>query len=142
MLVMQTHAQRFKDWSRSTAVFAQQIGILIRQPCEVCGSLTVQKHHDDYTKPLHVRWLCGFHHSRLHTRATRKDWKVMTEEEEKAWWLKMVTEIREHMTIEAIAEAIGVTERTVCNWQNGERPMGMKAVRVYLLHVKLPQRVS
>lgn len=61
----------------------------------------------------------------------------MTEEEEKIWWFKMVGEIRKVLTIEAFAESVGVTERTICNWQNGERPMGLKAIRVYLLHVKL-----
>jgi transcriptional regulator with XRE-family HTH domain len=66
----------------------------------------------------------------------------MTEDEEKTWWLEMVTALRRHMTIEELAEAIGVSERTVCNWQNGERPMGLKAIRVYLLHVKLAQPVS
>lgn len=60
----------------------------------------------------------------------------MTPEEEKAWWLKMVSELREVMGLREIAEAVGVTERTVCNWQNGDRPMGMKAVRVYLLYIK------
>jgi hypothetical protein len=61
----------------------------------------------------------------------------MTEQEEREWWLRMVGELRQVLTIEALAEQAGVTARTVCNWQNGERPMGMKAVRVYLLHVKL-----
>jgi hypothetical protein len=41
-------------------------GKLIRQPCEVCGSTTVHGHHDDYSKPLDVRWLCPKHHSERH----------------------------------------------------------------------------
>lgn len=60
----------------------------------------------------------------------------MNAEEEKAWWLQMVNELREVMSLHDIAEKAGVTVRTVCNWQNGERPMGMKAIRVYLLHVE------
>jgi len=40
-------------------------GRLTRQPCEVCGALA-QAHHNDYSKPLEVRWLCQTHHSRLH----------------------------------------------------------------------------
>lgn len=42
-------------------------GFMVRQPCEVCGSTTrVQGHHDDYSKPLEVRWLCHPHHAEHH----------------------------------------------------------------------------
>jgi hypothetical protein len=41
-------------------------GRLVKQPCEVCGSTDVQAHHDDYSKPLEVRWLCFVHHRELH----------------------------------------------------------------------------
>ena len=49
-------------------------GILIPQPCEVCGTTGVmadgrniiQAHHDDYNKPLAVRWLCQEHHHEWH----------------------------------------------------------------------------
>ena len=40
-------------------------GRLERQPCEVCGE-KAQAHHDDYSKPLDVRWLCPIHHGALH----------------------------------------------------------------------------
>ena len=39
---------------------------LVKRPCEVCGSTQVQAHHDDYGKPLDVRWLCSVHHRCLH----------------------------------------------------------------------------
>lgn len=46
---------------------ALEYGDLTRKPCEVCGSvLKVQAHHDDYDKPLEVRWLCARHHLRHH----------------------------------------------------------------------------
>jgi uncharacterized Zn finger protein (UPF0148 family) len=49
------------------AVFgALRSGKLVRQPCEVCGNPKVETHHDDYTKPLEVRWLCRTHHLALH----------------------------------------------------------------------------
>jgi hypothetical protein len=41
-------------------------GRLIREPCEVCGSSAVEAHHDDYSKPLVIRWLCRKHHLEHH----------------------------------------------------------------------------
>jgi len=43
-------------------------GSLIRQPCEVCGSLHSEGHHTDYSKPLEVQWLCRKHHKQEHAR--------------------------------------------------------------------------
>jgi ribosomal protein S27AE len=41
-------------------------GELKRQPCEVCGKTNVHAHHDDYSQPLKVRWLCPLHHRQRH----------------------------------------------------------------------------
>ncbi len=41
-------------------------GRIARQPCEVCGAEKVEAHHDDYSKPLDVRWLCKKHHVEAH----------------------------------------------------------------------------
>ena len=33
----------------------------------MCGTTTnIHAHHDDYSKPLDVRWLCNFHHGKHH----------------------------------------------------------------------------
>jgi len=40
----------------------QERGILVPLPCEVCGSEDVERHHQDYSKPMLVRWLCRPHH--------------------------------------------------------------------------------
>ena len=46
---------------------AIKAGRLKRQPCERCGStVRVHGHHDDYYKPLEVRWLCPQCHTNLH----------------------------------------------------------------------------
>lgn len=41
-------------------------GLLAKMPCEVCGLEKVHAHHDDYSKPLEVRWLCPAHHFEWH----------------------------------------------------------------------------
>jgi hypothetical protein len=43
-------------------------GRIIRQPCEMCEAEKAEAHHDDYSKPLSVRWLCRSHHQLLHIR--------------------------------------------------------------------------
>lgn len=44
-------------------------GELEKKPCEHCGKTEVQAHHDDYTKPLDVKWLCKIHHVITHKKA-------------------------------------------------------------------------
>lgn len=42
-------------------------GVLLKQPCEVCKSTkTVHAHHEDYSKPLDIVWLCPKHHKERH----------------------------------------------------------------------------
>ena len=45
---------------------AKKLSILIAQPCQVCGKLNAFAHHDDYNKPLEVKWFCNYHHSEYH----------------------------------------------------------------------------
>ena len=40
-------------------------GKLKRQPCLVCGAEAVA-HHQDYSRPLDVVWLCQSHHKQTH----------------------------------------------------------------------------
>lgn len=43
-------------------------GRLQRQPCEKCGATNVEAHHDDYSKPLDVRWWCESCHKQHHAK--------------------------------------------------------------------------
>ena len=42
-------------------------GKLFKEPCVICGSTEkIHGHHDDYEKPLNVRWMCAAHHHQWH----------------------------------------------------------------------------
>lgn len=42
-------------------------GEIQKQPCCVCGSTTrIHGHHEDYSRPLDVVWLCPLHHAEYH----------------------------------------------------------------------------
>ena len=44
-------------------------GLVKKSNCEICGSdKNVEAHHDDYSRPLDVRWLCRVHHEHHHTK--------------------------------------------------------------------------
>jgi hypothetical protein len=74
--------RQHKDWAeRNTVKRAAHIitgnairdGKLVKQPCEVCGELKAEAHHDDYEKPLDVRWLCRRHHAEHHKKLRQKE---------------------------------------------------------------------
>jgi hypothetical protein len=52
--------------------YALKKGVMIRQPCEVCGNPKTVGHHHDYAKPLDVTWLCQKHHRQEHARLSRQ----------------------------------------------------------------------
>lgn len=67
-ILRERHRIRYK--ARGIVANAIRDGKLSRQPCEVCGAngmlengrYAAQAHHDDYSQPLQVRWLCQKHH--------------------------------------------------------------------------------
>ncbi len=58
-----------KTPARAKVSAALRNGTLVRKPCEVCGD-KAQAHHEDYGKPLEVRWLCRKHHAMEHWKPT------------------------------------------------------------------------
>jgi len=57
------------------ARYAIKIGVLKRLPCENCGAKRSQAHHDDYSKPLEVRFLCAACHKAFHIKLNNKNAK-------------------------------------------------------------------
>ena len=65
-----TPEQKAKIAARTAVRHALASGRLVKRPCEVCGTrVNVHAHHDDYAKPLDVRWLCRPHHEAHHALA-------------------------------------------------------------------------
>lgn len=58
--------KELKKAAHSAVSAARRGGSLIPKPCERCGVAKVDAHHDDYSKPLDVRWLCRACHTRHH----------------------------------------------------------------------------
>jgi hypothetical protein len=55
-----------KRQARIDVSHAIRRGELTKKPCETCGADKAEAHHDDYSKPLEVRWLCKTHHMEHH----------------------------------------------------------------------------
>ena len=63
----QRYRRQYPEKYKATGIANRAIrgGTLIKMPCEICGNPKAEKHHDDYSKPLEVRWLCMKHHRLL-----------------------------------------------------------------------------
>ena len=70
-----SHYPSERDKARRLVRSAIESGALVRKSCcESCGAerkrsdgvTAVQAHHDDYSKPLEVRWLCSACHTAWH----------------------------------------------------------------------------
>ena len=56
----------YKEEIRKITRKAIAKGDITKQPCKICGVLKVEAHHEDYTKPFEVTWLCRLHHNQYH----------------------------------------------------------------------------
>lgn len=68
--------RRIKANARAMVNQAVASGRLVREPCAVCGNERSHGHHDDYSKPLDVVWLCYRHHADVHLGKTIDELKA------------------------------------------------------------------
>ena len=58
-----------KRRAHNAVTAALRSGVLVKPAgCDVCGIPEVDAHHDDYSKPLDVKWLCRRCHHEAHGR--------------------------------------------------------------------------
>ena len=64
------HAERHPERvsARQQVATAVRYGRLVKTPCVVCGDPKSQGHHEDYSKPMEVVWLCTRHHMERHRK--------------------------------------------------------------------------
>lgn len=70
------HPVKYK--ARYTLNHSVASGKIVKKPCEVCGANMAEAHHDDYSKPLEVRWLCPRHHDAFHAEQRLKVKEIIT----------------------------------------------------------------
>jgi hypothetical protein len=68
-LALKTQRERRKKYPEKNSAYlkvyrAIKKGVLVREAC-FCGN-KAEAHHDDYSKPLDVVWLCKRHHEDRH----------------------------------------------------------------------------
>lgn len=57
---------RLKANCRAYANVYLKRGKIKKKSCEICGN-EAQMHHNDYSKPLEITWLCREHHIQFHS---------------------------------------------------------------------------
>jgi len=58
--------QKKKDCARSYLGVYIRRGKVTKQPCENCHNPKSEAHHEDYNKPLDVKWYCRPCHLEIH----------------------------------------------------------------------------
>ena len=57
-----------KNATRVKTYTAIKKGILIKNPCVICGENKAEAHHNNYTNPFDITWLCRKHHIEHHDK--------------------------------------------------------------------------
>lgn len=77
--IMKNRREKYNNAGRLVNIAIKR-GKLVKKPCEICGAEKAEAHHDDYNKPLEVRWLCKKHHTEWH-RNNKPIYKIRSENE-------------------------------------------------------------
>lgn len=61
-------SQRKKANCRSYSNVLVRKGMIAKKPCEICGETKVEIHHEDYSKPRELIFVCKKHHKEIHKK--------------------------------------------------------------------------
>jgi len=64
----QRRDKKLADAAHDAVYLALRSGRLQKSPCQICWDPKSEAHHEDYSKPLEVIWLCRSDHQRIHWR--------------------------------------------------------------------------
>jgi hypothetical protein len=73
-----TEIQKLKSLARSKVHLYVKRGSIKKLPCCNCGDINSEAHHEDYTKPLDIAWLCRKCHLQYHKSKLDKPLKIET----------------------------------------------------------------
>lgn len=73
-----TAEQRLRSNARAYVRVYLSRGKISRGKCLFCDEIGTEPHHEDYSKPLDVIWLCKFHHLALHGKIMRRKGRVFS----------------------------------------------------------------
>ena len=64
------YSQKYPEKIRAKNLLGKAVyrGHIIRGSCVVCGKKKAQAHHEDYSRPYYVIWLCPVHHKEVHLK--------------------------------------------------------------------------
>ena len=112
--------------ANATVTNALRLGDLVRQPCAKCGDADSEAHHEDYSKPLDVTWLCRPCHNRAHGRQGRRkaDSRQKSLEAAKPYVIALTQTIRDEMDRQGVsqhelAKRLGMSQCNVSGWFTG-----------------------
>lgn len=66
--VTREYRKRYPERYKANLAVARALrgGLLIKEPCFMCGNPESEAHHPHYGAPLLVTWLCAAHHKEIH----------------------------------------------------------------------------
>ena len=62
-----------KAKARAMVSYHLRSGHISKKPCEKCGNIETEAHHEDYSKPLDITWLCESCHKKIHVEKRRME---------------------------------------------------------------------